>query len=59
MEIQHHNGVVVVAVGSTAGLRQARRVGEVSWEGGRRQGFWVRLPSLPSTIYRGPGGAGP
>ena len=60
MEIQQHDGVVVEAAGVSAGLRQAQREGEVVR--GEREAPWtrVRLPSLPSSLYRGPRGcAGP
>ena len=33
MEIQQHDDVVVEATVISAGLRQAQREGEVSWEG--------------------------
>ena len=50
MEIQQHDGVVVEAAAISAGLRQARREGEVSREGeGGARGL-VRLPSLPHYI---------
>ena len=39
MEIQQHDGVVVDAAAISAGLRQAQREGEVTREGGRRQGL--------------------
>ena len=55
MEIQQHDGVVVEAAAISAGLRQALREGEVLQREREAPGTWVRLPSLPSTIYRGPG----
>ena len=57
MEIQQHNGVVVVEErGNPAGLRQApAREEEESREA---PGLQVRLPSLPS-LYRVPRGTDP
>ena len=53
MEIQQHDGVVVEAAGISAGLRQARREGEVSREGeGGARGLGAAPMRLP-TIYRG------
>ena len=59
MEIQQHDGVVVEAAGSRQGFAKHQREGEVSRREREVPGTWVRLPSLPSTIYRGHGGAGP
>ena len=57
MEIQQHDGVVVEAAGSRQGFAKHQREGEVSRREREAPGTWVRLPSLPSTIYRGLGGA--
>ena len=59
MEIQQHDGVVV----EVAGFRQsfAERCGRREMCHGREReapGAVVRLPSLPSTIYRGKGEGG-
>ena len=60
MKIQQHDGVVVDASAITAGLRQAfARGGGVAGEREAPE-TWVRLPSLPSSLYRAPrGGTGP
>ena len=59
MEIQQHDGVVVEVAGSRQGFAKRKR-GAKGVTGGREApGTWVRLPSLPSTIYRGPGGRRP
>ena len=59
MEIQQHDGVVV----DVAGLRQgfAKLSKRERCHGREREapGAVVRLPSLPPTIYRGPGGRRP
>ena len=58
MEIQQHDGVVVEVAGFQQGF--AKRCGRRKMCHGRERevpGLRVRLPSLPSTIYRGPGGA--
>ena len=57
MEIQQHDGVVVEAAVISAGLRQAQREGEVLRGERGAPGTRVRLPSLPSSLYRGPWGA--
>ena len=60
MKIHQHDGVVVDAAGFRQGFAKHKRVGEVPREGEREApGLRVRLPSLPSTIYRGQGGAVP
>ena len=57
MKIQQHDGVVVEAMVISAGLCQALGDGGVSREGeGEARGLGAQ-PSLPPTIYRGPGGA--
>ena len=56
MEIQQHDGVVEVAR-IPVGLRQALTGGRGVTGGREAPGLMIRLPSLPSTIYRGPGGA--
>ena len=56
MEIQQHDGVVVEAVGISAGLRQAQREGEVSREGEGGARVWGAAPMRLPTIYRGGGG---
>ena len=60
MEIQQHDGAVVVAAAISVGLRQASARGRGgAWgEGGARDFGAAALP--PPTIYRVPrGGAGP
>ena len=60
MKIQQHDGVVVDAAVTTAGLRRSLRRRRRSWrgEGGARGMGAAALP--PPTIYRVPrGGAGP
>ena len=59
MEIQQHDGMVVEAAGSRQGFAKHQREGEVSRREREAPGTWVRLPSLPSTIYRGLGGRRP
>ena len=55
MEIQQHDDVVVEAAVISAGLRQApTREREVLRREREAPGTWVRLPSLPPTIYRTP-----
>ena len=57
MEIQQHDSVVVEVAAISAGLRQAQREGEVSRQGeGGARGRGVQ-PSIPPSLYRGPGGA--
>ena len=51
MEIQQHDGVVVEVAGISAGLRQAQREGEVSWEGeGGARGCGAAALPPPSYI---------
>ena len=60
MKIQQHDGVVVDAAMIAAGLRRASPRGR--GVAGEREAprLEVRLPSLPSSLYRVPrGGAGP
>ena len=60
MEIQQHDGVVVEVAGFQQGF--AKRCGRREMCHGREReapGAVVWLPSLPSTIYRGPGGHRP
>ena len=59
MEIQQHDGMVVEVVGSRQGFAKCKRggTGVTGWR--EAPGLRVLLPSLPSTIYRRPGGAGP
>ena len=60
MEIQQHDGVVVEVAGFRQGF--AKRYGRREMCHGREReapGAVVRLPSLPSTIYRGLGGRRP
>ena len=57
MEIQQHDGVVVEAAVNSAGLRQAPTRGRVVTRGEGGAGTWVRLPSLPPSLYRAPRGA--
>ena len=58
MEIQQHDGVVVEVAGSRQGFAK-RKWGGRGVTGGREvPGTQVRLPSLPSTIYRGNGEGG-
>ena len=59
MEIQKHDGVVVEVAGSRQGFAKRKRGGRGVTGGREALGLQVRLPSLPSTIYRGLGGAGP
>ena len=59
MEIQQHDGVVVEVAGSRQGFVKRKRGGRGVTGGREAPGLQVRLPSLPSTIYRGQGGAGP
>ena len=58
MEIQQHDGVVVEVAGFQQGF--AKHCGRREMCHGREREApraVVRLPSLPSTIYRPPGGA--
>ena len=59
MEIQQHDGVVVEVAGYRQGFAKRKRGGRGVT--GRREapGLRVLLPTLPSTIYRGPGGRRP
>ena len=59
MKIQQHDGVVVDAAVTAAGLRRASARGRGI--AGEREvpRCRVRLPFLPSSIYRGQGGAFP
>ena len=59
MEIQQHDSVVVKVAGSRQGFAKRKRGGRGVTGGREALGLGVMLPSLPSTIYRGPGGAGP
>ena len=59
MEIQQHDGVVVEVAGSRQGFAKRKREGEVLQGEREAPGAVVLLPSLPPTIYRGPGGAPP
>ena len=59
MEIQQHDGMVVEVAGSRQGFAKLKRGGRGVTGGREAPGLRVLLPSLPSTIYRGPGGAGP
>ena len=59
MKIQQHDGVVVEVAGSRQGFAKRKRGGGGVTRGREAPGTWVRLPSLPYTIYRGPGGDGP
>ena len=59
MEIQQHDDVVVEVAGIPVGLRQALTGGRGVTGGREAPGLQVRLPSLPSTIYRGLGGRRP
>ena len=59
MEIQQYDGVVVEVAGSRQGFAKRKRGGRGVTGGREAPGTWVRLPSLPSTIYRGQGGADP
>ena len=54
MEIQQHDGVVVEAAGFQQGFAK-RYLRRKRCHGREREapGLRVRLPSLPSTIYRG------
>ena len=56
MEIQQHDGVVVEVAGSRQGFAKRKREGEVLQGEREAPGAVVLLPSLPPTIYRGPGG---
>ena len=60
MKIQQHNGVVVDAAVTAAGLRRSLRRRRRSWRGeGGARGMGVAAPP-PPYIYRVPkGGAGP
>ena len=53
MKIQQHDGVVVDAAGSRQGFAKHKRGGEVLRREREAPRAKVRLPSLPSTIYRG------
>ena len=53
MEIQQHDGVVVDAAGSRQGFAKHKRGGEVLRREREAPRAKARLPSLPSTIYRG------
>ena len=53
MKIQQHGSVVMDAAGLRQGFAKHQREGEVSRGKREAPGTWVRLPSLPSTIYRG------
>ena len=53
MKIQQHDGVVVDAAGSQQGFAKHKQGGEVLQREREAPGAKVRLPSLPSTIYRG------
>ena len=57
MEIQQHDGVVVEVAGSRQGFAKHKRGGRGVTGGREVLGLQLRLPSLPSTIYRGPRGA--
>ena len=59
MEIQQHDGVVVEVAGSRQGFAKRKRGGRGVTGEREAPGTQVRLTSLPSTIYRGLGGAGP
>ena len=60
MEIQQHDGVVVEVAGSRQGFAKLSERERCHGREREAPGAVVRLPSLPSTIYRGPwGGAGP
>ena len=59
MEIQQHDGVVVEVAGSRQGFAKHKRGGRGVTGGREAPGLQVRLPSLPSTIYRGLGGRRP
>ena len=53
MEIQQHDGVVVEVAGSRQGFAKRKRGGRGVTGEREASGTQVRLPSLPSTIYRG------
>ena len=57
MELQQHDGVVVEVAGSRQGFAKRKRGGRGVTGGREVPGLQVRLPSLPSTIYRSLGGA--
>ena len=57
MKIQQHDGVVVDAAGFRQGFAKHKREGEVLQGEREAPGAVLLLPSLPPTIYRGPGGA--
>ena len=59
MEIQQHDGVVVEVAGSRQGFAKRKREGRGVTGEREAPGTQVRLPSLPSTIYRGLGGRRP
>ena len=58
MEIQQHDGVVVEVAGSRHGFTKHKRGGRGVTGGRDAPRLQVRLPSLPSTIYRGRGEGG-
>ena len=58
MEIQQHDDVVVDVAGSRQGFAKLLREGEVLQGEREAPGAVVLLPSLPSIIYRPPGGGG-
>ena len=57
MEIQQQHGVVVEVAESLQGFAKRKRGGRGVTGERKAPGTQVRLPSLPSTIYRGLGGA--
>ena len=60
MEIQQHDGVVVEVAGFQQGF--AKRCGRREMCHGREReapGLGLWLPSLPLSLYRGPGGRRP
>ena len=59
MEIQQHDGVVVEVAGSRQGFAKSKRGGRGVTRDREAPGTQVRLPSLPSTIYRSLGGRRP
>ena len=59
MKIQQHDGVVVDAAVTAAGLHQALWRRRRSWRGEGGARGWCEIPPLPPTIYRGAMGGAP
>ena len=59
MEIQQHDGVVVEVAGSRQGFAKLSEKERCHGREREAPGAWARLPSLPPSLYKAPGGRRP